>query len=381
MIKHFKELQESRVACGQERILRNIDRQSGVDGRFINFSSNDYLGLAQDIALQKRFFAEATDADLRLSSASSRLLTGHTDQSADLENLLSNLYGGKSALSFGSGYHANSGIIPAITDKNTLIIADKLVHASIIEGLRLSDATSMRFRHNDLKHLSILLEKYSSEYERVILMTESIFSMDGDEAPLKEMVALKGRYPNLELYIDEAHAVGVRGLNGLGCVEDYDLIDKVDYIIGTMGKALASMGAYVICDEVVKAHLINTCRTFIFTTAPAPINQAWSAFILRLQSELDDQRDHLKAISNRLKAFLETKGIANKSDSHIIPIIIGDNHSCLAIAEQLQAKGLWVLPVRPPTVPEGSSRLRISLSASISDQEIDYLIDQLDNLL
>ncbi len=381
MMIHFKELQESRVANGQERVLRNIDRQSGADGRFINFSSNDYLGLAQDIALQKRFFAEASDADLRLSSASSRLLTGHTDQSEILENLLSELYSGKSALSFGSGYHANSGIIPAITDKNTLIIADKLVHASIIEGLRLSDATSMRFRHNDMKHLTILLDKYSSEYERVILMTESIFSMDGDEAPLKEMVALKDKYPNLELYIDEAHAVGVRGQNGLGCVEEYDLIDKVDYIIGTMGKALASMGAYVICDEVVKAHLINTCRTFIFTTAPAPINQAWTTFVLRLQPELEAEREHLRAISNRLKTFLETKGIANKSDSHIIPIIIGDNHSCLAIAEQLQSKGLWVLPVRPPTVPDGSSRLRISLSSSISDQEIDYLIDQLDNLL
>ncbi len=380
-MKHFKDLQEKRIASGQERILRNIDRQSGAYGHFTNFSSNDYLGLAQDLDLQKRFFAEATDDDLRLSSASSRLLTGHTDQSETLENLLSKLYSGKAALSFGSGYHANSGIIPAITDKNTLMIADKLVHASIIEGLRLSEAASMRFRHNDLKHLTILLDKYASEYERIIVMTESIFSMDGDEAPLMELVALKDKYTNLELYIDEAHSVGVRGKNGLGCVEEYDLIDKVDYIIGTMGKALASMGAYIICDEVVKAHLINTCRTFIFTTAPAPINQAWSAFILRLQPHLEAQRVHLKAISNRLKAFLETKGIDCKSDSHIIPIIIGDNHSCLSVAEQLQARGLWVLPVRPPTVPEGSSRLRISLSSSISLQEIDFLIDQLDNLL
>ena len=381
MMKHFKELQEKRQESGQERILRNIDRLSVSNAHFSNFSSNDYLGLAQDLNIQKRFFAESTEADLRLSSASSRLLTGHTDQSENLEDLLSDLYGGKAALSFGSGYHANSGIIPAITDKKTLILADKLVHASIIEGLRLSEATSMRFRHNDLKHLSTLLEKYSAEYERVILMTESIFSMDGDEAPLKAMVALKDKYTNLELYIDEAHAVGVRGKNGLGCVEEHDLIDKVDYIIGTMGKALASMGAYIICAEVVKAHLINTCRTFIFTTAPAPINQAWSAFILRLQPDLQPQREHLKAISNRLKDFLRTKGIANMSNSHIIPIIIGDNHSCLAIAEQLQARGLWVLPVRPPTVPEGSSRLRISLSSSISDSEMDYLIDQLDNLL
>ncbi len=377
----FADKQAIRNAKGQNRTLRNIDQLRRSHPNFINCSSNDYLGITATTALSDAFFHQATAEDLRLSATSSRLLTGHTDQGEQLELLLAELYNRPAALSFVSGYHANSGIIPAITDKQTLILADKLVHASIIEGIQLSRATTIRFRHNDLQQVKMLLAKHDNDFDRILLITESIFSMDGDCAPLKEFVVLKADYPKLALYVDEAHSVGLYGANGLGLAEEYDIIGKIDYLVGTMGKALASSGAYVVCDQAVKDHLVNTCRTFIYTTAPAPINQAWSAYVLRQLASMQAQREHLYAISQRVRDFLKQKNRPTDSISHIIPVLIGDNHTCMEVATELQQQGIHVLPVRPPTVPEGSARLRLSLCASLRNEDIDTLLHALDHVL
>ena len=377
----FAKKQAIRTAKGQNRSLRNIDQLHRSHTEFVNCSSNDYLGIAATPTYSAAFFKQATTDDLRLSAVSSRLLTGHTDQGEQLEHVLAELYDRPAALSFVSGYHANSGIIPAITDKQTLILADKLVHASIIEGIQLSRATTIRFRHNDLLQVKLLLAKHAANFERILLITESIFSMDGDSAPLKEYVALKCDYPHLALYIDEAHSVGLYGSKGLGLAEEWGIIDQIDYLVGTMGKALASSGAYIVCENAVKDHLINTCRTFIYTTAPAPINQAWSTFVLQQLASMQTQRDHLQQISLRVRNFLLQKNKPTQSISQIIPIHIGDNHECMEIATKLQQQGIHVLPVRPPTVPEGTARLRLSLCASLRNKDIDTLLHALDQVL
>ena len=205
--------------------------------------------------------------------------------------------------------------------------------------------------------------------------------MDGDEADLEILVNLKKRYPNVFLYIDEAHAVGVRGSNGLGCCEEKGLINEVDFIIGTCGKALASTGAYIICDDYIKDYLINSCRTFIFTTALAPINVAWTKFIIQNLPSFSEQRANLKRNETLLKDFLKVKNIDCQSTSHIIPIIIGESERAIHIAEKIRTEGFFVLPVRPPTVPVGTASLRLSLSASISEDEIKRLINVLDEVL
>ena len=366
---------------GSFRSLRNIDEirkqmQQSANG-FVNLSSNDYLGLATDLELRKEFLSQLTPEMLRFSSSSSRLLTGNTEEYEIFEKELAQAYHAEAALLFGSGYHANSGIIPAITDEHTLILADKLIHASMIDGIRLSSARFVRYRHNDYAHLEHLIEINHQQYESILIATESIFSMDGDEADLGTLIRLKKKYPNVELYIDEAHAVGLRGKNGLGCCEEQHCIADIDYLIGTFGKALASTGAFLICSAEVRDFLINTVRPFIFTTALPPVNISWSRFIFSHLPDFEKRRIHLRHISGLLHSFLESSGRSNVSTSQIIPFIIGENNKTLEIAEQLQRKGFYVLPIRPPSVPEGTARLRISLSAEHSEQQILQLIEEL----
>ncbi len=363
---------------GNYRILRDIDHI--LEKNMINIASNDYLGLADNNDLIQNFYGNNELKSLKMTSASSRLLTGNHSEYIKIEQLLEELYK-RNALFFGSGYHANSGIIPALCDKNTLILADKLSHASMIDGIRLSEAKTIRYRHNDYDHLEKLIIDNYNVYQSIVVITESIFSMDGDEADLEILVNLKKRYPNVFLYIDEAHAVGVRGSNGLGCCEEKGLINEVDFIIGTCGKALASTGAYIICDDYIKDYLINSCRTFIFTTALAPINDAWTKFIIQNLPSFSEQRANLKRNETLLKDFLKVKNIDCQSNSHIIPIIIGESERAIHIAEKIRTEGFFVLPVRPPTVPVGTARLRLSLSASISEDEIKRLINVLDEVL
>jgi len=353
---------------------REVTRQGPP---MLNLSSNDYLGLASDLSLRKTFLETLTPETFLPSSSSSRLLTGNFTANTDLENLLSTLFQSEASLVFNSGYHMNTGILPAVTNSNTLILADKLVHASLIDGIRLSPARFIRYRHNDYEQLETLLTQNQAYYERIIIVTESIFSMDGDEANLPRLVALKTQYPHLMLYVDEAHAIGVRGRRGLGCAEEQNCIDQIDFLTGTFGKALASVGGYIVCRKIIRDYLINKMRTLIFTTALPPVNLMWTRFVLEQLADWTDKRAYLQQISAQVKTHLTGQGYTCPSTSHIIPLMIGDSREATLKAEVLQRKGFYLLPVRPPTVPEGTSRLRLSLTASLQPEEITTLINHL----
>lgn len=343
--------------------------------RMLNLSSNDYLGLASNEELRREFLQTLTPENFLPASSSSRLLTGNFTAYRRLENELASLFGTEAALTFNCGYHANTGILPVVSNAQTLILADKLIHASLIDGIKLSMAKSIRYRHNDYAQLERLIQENHEKYERIIIVTESIFSMDGDEADLTTLVRLKRTYASVLLYVDEAHAFGVRGLRGLGCAEEQGCIADIDFLVGTFGKALASSGAYIVCSQVIREYLINKMRPFIFTTALPPINVEWTLFLLKRLPAWGTLRQQLSLVSDRLREALKQKGYACPSTSHIIPLIAGASSSTVALADVFQRKGFYVLPVRPPTVPEGTSRLRFSLTAAIEASEIDQLIE------
>ncbi|RLL35684.1 8-amino-7-oxononanoate synthase [Acinetobacter cumulans] len=352
-------------------------RYIDIQGRqMLNLASNDYLGLASDLQLREQFFDETPVKQRAMSSSSSRLLTGNFPEFEQLEASLSQAFAGRAALLFNSGYHMNIGILPALADAKTLILADKLVHASMIDGMRLSSAKFLRYRHNDLAHLNALLQKHHADesIERIIVVTESIFSMDGDETDLAALVRLKQQFSKVMLYVDEAHAIGVRGERGLGCAEQYAVIEQIDLLVGTFGKALASVGGYLICHPIIRDYLINTMRPLIFSTAQAPICMAWTNFIFQHTQSLKQSRTDLTALSQRLQQGVRAKGFDCPSSSHIVPVIIGDSAKTVAKAQALQNAGFYIMPVRPPTVPQQSARLRVSLTAHIQATEIDQLL-------
>ena len=346
----------------------------------LNLSSNDYLGLADNVALKSEFLQTLDPQTCRFSSTSSRLLTGNYSAYTRLEKRLTQLYGAESALVFNSGYHANSGILPAVTDSRSLILADKLVHASIVDGIGLSKSRCIRYRHNNYEQLERLVAENAEQYERIFIVTESIFSMDGDESDLPRLVALKQRYPQVYLYLDEAHAFGVRGKLGLGCAEEQGVVGDIDFLVGTFGKAAASMGAFVICSETMKQYLVNTMRPLIFTTALPPVNLEWTLFIVNKICDMQERRVHLAQIGRRVRAVLNPLNGGIVSSSHIIPYVLGESERAVEVALSLQHEGFYLLPVRPPTVPPGTSRLRISLNAECSDTDIDRLITTLQQI-
>ncbi|TCB79766.1 8-amino-7-oxononanoate synthase [Acinetobacter sp. ANC 3781] len=344
--------------------------------KMLNLSSNDYLGLASDLSLREQFFDETPNELRIMSSSSSRLLTGNFPEYEQLEASLSQAFHGRAALLFNSGYHMNIGILPALSDSKTLILADKLVHASMIDGIRLSTAKYVRYRHNDLHHLTQLLQTYHADeaFDRIIVVTESIFSMDGDETDLAELIRIKKQFAKVMLYVDEAHAIGVRGEQGLGCAEQYGVIDDIDLLVGTFGKALASVGGYLICHPIIREYLINSMRPLIFSTAQPPICMAWTDFIFQKVLTLKNERQHLNNISQSLQQAVLNKGFACPSTSHIVPVIIGESQKTVEKAMQLQQAGFYIMPVRPPTVPKHGSRLRISLTTQISQTDLDQLV-------
>lgn len=344
--------------------------------RMLNLASNDYLGLASDLSLREQFFDEIPNAHRVMSSSSSRLLTGNFPEYEQLEASLSQAFAGRAALLFNSGYHMNIGILPAVSDAKTLILADKLVHASMIDGIRLSSAKYVRYRHNDLQHLSQLLQKYHADdaFDRIIVVTESIFSMDGDETDLAELVRIKSQFAKVMLYVDEAHAIGVRGEQGLGCAEQYQVIEQIDFLVGTFGKAMASIGGYLICHPIIREFLINRMRSLIFSTAQPPICMAWTNFIFKKQLTMTASRQYLQQLSAYLQQAVQAKGYACPSTSHIVPVIIGESQKTVDTAAQLQQAGFYIMPVRPPTVPVQSSRLRICLNTQFQQDELDQFI-------
>lgn len=380
-MNRYEEKLNALQSVGMLRSLPQVEQIGNrvvKDGReMLNLSSNDYLGIADRMDFREEFLSDLTAKNFRATSSSSRLLTGNFPSYDRLEKRLCELYHRDAALIFNSGYHANIGILPAITDSHTLILADKLVHASIVDGINLSKAKCIRYRHNRYDQLTDLLEKSYSEYEQIIVVTESIFSMDGDRSDLLRLTALKKQYPSIMLYVDEAHAVGVCGQQGLGCCEELGIIPDIDFLVGTFGKALASAGAFVICSQTMKSYLINTMRSLIFTTALPPVVLDWSLFVLNKIVGMQQEREYLQRISRQVQCAVEAHNNGIVSESHIVPFLCGPAEKAVNTAVQMQRKGFYLLPVRPPTVPEGTSRLRISLNAGCTPAEIDTLIHEI----
>lgn len=364
--------------------FREIPRASR-DG-VIDFSTNDYLGLGCDPDLQERFFADPASLKVPMTSSASRLLAGRQIEYENLEVTLRLLYSKRrgddtGALLFNSGYHANTGLIPAIASKDTFIIADRLVHASIIDGIILSKAPFTRFRHNDYGHLRELLEKHSGCHKQILVIAESIYSMDGDRADIEALLGLRREFGNVSLYIDEAHAFGVLGPHGLGLVAESSAPWEVDFVIGTFGKAGASMGAFAITSSETRQYLINTARSFIFSTALPPMQIAWSRFTLSRLLHGDNLRSHLTDLSVALQRVLSRFSVIPIEVSHIQPLIIGDPKEAVDLSNRLMFYGVKALAIRKPTVPAGTDRLRFSLSAAMTLQDIDILDRALRDLL
>lgn len=368
--------------AGMLRRLRPYGRSGGAliedDGRaLLNLSSNDYLGLAGDSALLTAFYetmdrgGAALLEHFALGTASSRLLTGDTAVAHRLETHLADLYG-RPTLLFNSGYHANIGILPALFGKNDLIVSDKLNHASLHDGLRVGRAVCKRFNHRDYEHLRRLLERDRQRHQQAVIVSESIFSMDGDCADLARLVALKREFDCL-LYIDEAHGIGVRGERGLGLAEEVGLLAEVDLLVGTFGKACGSVGAFLICSEDLRDYLINHSRSLIFTTALPPVVLSWNLFVMQRIESMVEQRCRLKALSDRFRAALLERRLPTAGSTNIVPVIIGSAEQTVAGAGYLREQGFLVLPVRPPTVPQGTSRFRLSLTAGLHWQQIESL--------
>lgn len=348
--------------------MRGIALQDSPAGS-VDLSSNDYLGLAERQDLRDSFMECFSAVDSRLTSSASRLLAGKQTSYTRLEQALTDAYGhDRESLLFNSGYHANSGIIPALCSvpgAKITILADKLVHASIIDGVRLSGAPFERFRHNDTTHLQRLISKTVHEGRLPLIVVESVYSMDGDTAPLEEIVELKRNLcPEAVLYVDEAHAVGVLGKAGLGLANDFP---EVDIIIGTMGKALASAGAFSISSKTIRTWLVNKCRSLIFSTALPPLMAEWSREMFMHSLEMDTERSKLRELSRYLSK------ITGAQASHIQPWICGSPAMAVETSARLRERGFKVLPIRTPTVPPGTDRLRFSLSAALTFEDLQPL--------
>jgi len=348
----------------------------------LDLSTNDYLGLATRPDLRKTFFDNPRHRSMSMTSSAARLLASDQEEYSHLEQYLSDLYCSRPALLFNSGYHANTGLISALaSEPGTIIIADKLAHASIIDGIILSKAPFQRFVHNDFTRLEKILAKEHDRYERLIVVTESVYSMDGDRTDIDALIELKRRYPKVMLYVDEAHAVGVLGANGLGLCHSHPAFNEIDIIIGTFGKALASMGAFCITTRELRDYAINRSRSFIFSTALPPLNCAWTRFMISTAIGMDKERKHLTEMSHELANTLSSLGFPPPEAGHIQPIITGSSSTAIQLSQKLSDLGFKILPIRTPTVPPGTERLRISLNAAITKDQMERFTQSLRDIL
>ena len=368
-----EELEELK-SLDRYRVLPDITARLGKDievngKRLLNLSSNDYLGLGDDTALLEGYLREFRLGSHAMTSSSSRLLTGNHPLYDQLENALAALYNRQSAMVFNSGYHANIGILPALCNRHDLVLSDRLNHASIIDGMKIAEAPYQRYRHADYDHLEELLAGARGRYRQIFIVTESVFSMDGDLADLSRLVALKEKYGAF-LIVDEAHGVGVFGVHGLGLCEASGMVPQIDIITGTFGKALASTGAFAVMSSLVREYLLNTMRSFIFTTALPPVILGWSLLTLERQVSMFSERAALLQLAARLRHELTGRGFDVPGESHIVPVITGGNDLAVALAERLKDAGFLCMPVRPPTVPEKGARIRISLRSTLQWEDI-----------
>lgn len=357
------------------RQLQEVDGEQGatvrLDGReVLNLSSNNYLGLANHPAL-KEAAREALDR-YGCGSGASRLISGNMTAHEELEQRLARFKGTEAALVFNSGYQANVGIIAALVEKGDVVLSDELNHASIIDGCRLSRASVAVYRHGDAEHLEAVL-KDAPAGARKLIVTESIFSMDGDIAPLREVVELAERY-GAAVMVDEAHATGVRGPNGAGVVAELGLGDRVLVQMGTLGKALGAFGAYAAGSSALRELLINRARSFIFTTSLPPVVLAMAGAAVDVVEREPERRCALQRNTEQLRDGLRRLGYPAGGSTQIIPVLVGEEAPCMELAARLLASGLYVQGIRPPTVPPGTSRLRVTTMAAHTTEQMEQAL-------
>lgn len=343
---------------------------SDGERELVNFSGNDYLGLSRrpDVINRAQEYVDEYGA----GATASRLINGTFPIHEELENKLASTFGWEAALVFNSGFQANSTIIGTLADRNSLIIADKLSHNSLLQGSLSSRATFRRFNHNSISDLESHLKKaVTEEYSRVFVITESIFSMGGDRSNLEAIAELSQAY-DAWLFVDEAHAVGVWGKNGLGLTHE---IPGIDLVLGTCGKAFGSFGAFLLCSKRMRKYLVNFCPGFIYTTALPPAVIGSIEASLELIPEIDSERKQIKANIELMRTGVQDIGYSTgDSESQIIPILLGKEQEALGLAEYLEEQGFLAKAIRPPTVPKSSSRIRITLSSKHTKAQINNFV-------
>ena len=365
-------LRELRDA-GLHRRLRLVDGPQGpsvqLDGRrVLLLCSNNYLGLADHPRVRKA----AAEAAMRwgAGAGASRLISGNMAPHRQLEERLARFKGYPAALLFGSGYLANSGAIAALAGRGEVVFSDALNHASIVDGCRLSRAETFVYRHNDVEHLAWGLRRAADRAS--LIVTDAVFSMDGDVAPLGELARL-AREHGCRLVVDEAHATGAVGAEGRGCVAASGLSGEVDVVVGTLGKALGSYGAYVCASCAVTELLVNTARPFIFSTAPPPPALAAAETALDLLESGPERVAALRSNAAALRAGLAAEGLSpGGAETQIVPVAIGDAVATMRLSELLLERGVFAQGIRPPTVPEGTSRLRLTTMATHRPDELRW---------
>jgi 8-amino-7-oxononanoate synthase len=380
----FTELQNGlneRTALGLLRSRRTLTSPQSphiiVDGKhYLAFSSNDYLGLANHPQLIKALQQGAQQWGVGAGAA--HLVNGHFDAHHQLEQQLANFLGKPAALLFSTGYMANLGVVQALVGKADTVFADKLNHASLNDAMLLSRATVKRYRHGDTAQLSQLLAQTQSG--RKLIITDAVFSMDGDIAPLRELLALCEQY-DAWLYVDDAHGFGVLGAQGRGSLAHFGINSERIIYMATLGKAAGVSGAFVAAEQVVIDTLVNHAHSYVYTTAAPP---ALSVALLQSLEQIkqgDEMRTHLLQLVAQLRHGLaDLPWQLMPSDTAIQPLLIGDNQYALRLSEGLRERGIWVAAIRPPTVPQGTARLRITLSAAHSEVDVDKLVGALHEL-
>jgi 8-amino-7-oxononanoate synthase len=374
----FAAAMDEAAAKGMRRRLRALEPGGAgrvrLDGReLINFASNDYLGLSRHPLLAARS-ADWTER-YGTGASASRLVTGSLEIHRAVEARLAAAKGQEAALVMASGWQANAAVIPALFsagEGEALVFADRLVHASLHQGCAAAGVRQTRFRHNDLDHLEGLLKARAGEKARRFILTETVFSMDGDRADVPALAALADRYGAF-LYLDEAHATGVLGPGGMGL----SLLAPggVDLVMGTFSKALGGFGAYVAGSKVLCDWLVNACSGFIYSTAPPPGMLGAMDAALDLVPAMDTERAALAASAERLRGALAGMGLATgRSSTQIVPAIVGEAADAVALSAALEHAGVLAPAIRPPTVPAGSSRIRLALSTDHGPRDLDRLI-------
>ncbi|MBD1372539.1 8-amino-7-oxononanoate synthase [Hazenella sp. IB182357] len=359
-----------------DNAVKPVVRRNGK--RLINFSSNNYLGLADHPDIKKKMIAAV---DQGAGATSSRLIIGHGSEIEQLEQEVAHFHGKEAALVIANGYMANLGVLSTLLSPQDAVFSDQYNHASIVDGIRLSGAKSFRYRHLNMDHLEKMLKRAQAKgYQKKLIITDTVFSMDGDWAPLNDLIMLKRKY-DAALVVDEAHGVGVWGMQGQGLAHHLGTIQEIDLLLGTFSKAFGVYGAYVAGSKLWIDYLVNQMRSLIYTTGLPPtviagiraaLKQVQAGTILR--SKLHSHYQYFHAQLRRIGFH------TGLSQTQIIPIYIGENQQALQLSHQLFERGILAVPIRPPTVPVGEARLRFSLMASHEQDHLTYTLDVLEEL-